>query len=154
MKDILESKLFKIIILSIAGLIILGFVFSLGVFIGTKRAEFSFKWASQYHNNFAGPAGGFLGNAMMNEQFTEGNGVFGQIIKINGQTLTIKGADNVEKNILVGTQTTIVYQRKNIKLSELTINENVVVIGDPDNNGQIQAELIRVLPTAMPKILP
>ena len=148
--DLFESKLFRVIILIISGLIVLGFVFSLGIFVGTKQAEFSFKWADQYHRNFAGPQNGFFGDMMMNNQFTEGNGVFGQIIKINGQTLTIKGADNVEKNILINKQTSIVYQRKNISLSELKTDENVIVIGDPNNNGQIQAELIRVMP-ALPK---
>ena len=44
-------------------------------------------------------------------------------------------------------KTIIVYQRKNIKLSDLKIGESVVVIGDPNNKGQIQAELIRVVPT-------
>ena len=140
-----QSKLFKSIILVIAGVIILVFVFGLGVFVGTKKAEFSFRWADEYHRNFGGPQGGFLGN-IRGMDFTESNGVFGQIIKIDNQTLTIKGKDNVEKNILINDKTTIIYQRKNIKLSELKLNENVVVIGDPDNNGQIQAELIRVMP--------
>ena len=140
-----QSRLFRGLILGIVGLIILVFVFSLGVYVGTEKAEFSFKWADEYHRNFAGPQGGFLGN-MMGQDLTDGNGVFGQLIKINGQTLTIRGLDNVKKNILVGDKTTIIYQRKNVKLSDLKINETVVVIGDPDNNGQIQAELIRVMP--------
>lgn len=82
--------------------------------------------------------------------FANANGVFGQIIKIDGQTLTIKSKDNIEKSILVGEKTTIVYQRKNIKLSDLKTDDSVVVIGDPNGKGQIQAELIRVIP-APPK---
>lgn len=155
-ENIFDSKLFKGIILGIAGLIILTFVFGLGIAVGTKRAEFSFKWAQAYHTNFGGPQGGFLGN-MMGQDFTESNGVFGQIIKIDpstgsGQaaTLTIKGTDNVEKSILIGDVTTIVFQKKNIKLSDLKISDSVVVIGDPTDNGQIQAELIRVMPHAAP----
>jgi len=143
--NIFESKVFKTVVLSIAVLIILAFVFGLGVFVGTKKADFSFRWADEYHRNFGGPQGGFFGDFMGNE-FTNGNGIYGQIITINGQILTIKGRDNVEKNILVSDKTTIIYQRKNIKLSDLKINNNVVVIGEPDNSGQIQAELIRVMP--------
>jgi len=138
--------------LAIMGIIIFVFIFGLGVFVGTKRADFSFRWAEEYHKNFGGPQNGFFGNMMGNE-FTDANGVFGQVIKIEGQILTIKGRDNVEKNILVTDETTIVYQKKNIKLSEVKIDESVIVIGDPDNNGQIQAELIRVLPMP-PKNLP
>ena len=47
----------------------------------------------------------------------------------------------------------MVYQRKNLKLSELKIGDNIVVIGDPNDKGQIQAEFVRVMP-AMPKNLP
>jgi hypothetical protein len=148
-KDILQSKLFKGIILGIAGLIILVFVFGLGVFVGCKRAEFSFRWAEAYHRNFAGPQEGFLGNFMgMMGEPANANGSFGQIIKIDltAQTLTIKDAGNIEKNILVSNKTTIIYQRKSIKLSGLKLNDNVVVIGEPDDGGQIQAELIRLMP--------
>jgi len=150
--ELFQSKLFRGIILAIMGIIIFVFIFGLGVFVGTKRADFSFRWAEEYHKNFGGPQNGFFGNMMGNE-FTDANGVFGQVIKIEGQILTIKGRDNVEKNILVTDETTIVYQKKNIKLSEVKIDESVIVIGDPDNNGQIQAELIRVLPMP-PKNLP
>ena len=104
-----ESKLFGIIILATTGLVVLVFVFGLGVFVGTKKAEFSFQWADEYHKNFGGPQGGFFGD-MMGQNFTEANGVFGQIIKIADQTLTIQGNDNVEKNILITDKTTIVYQ--------------------------------------------
>lgn len=148
-KDIFESKLFKGIVLSIAGLIILGFVFSLGFFVGTQKADFSFKWAEEYHQNFGGPRGGIFGNFMGSDrEFANANGSFGQIIKINNDILTVKDSngDNAEKNILVGAKTTITYQRKNIKLSDLKIGDNIVAIGEPDNNGQITAELIRVMP--------
>jgi hypothetical protein len=153
-----QSKLFKVIVAAMLGVIILTFVFGLGVFVGESRAEFSFKWANEYHNNFGGPRSGFLGG-MMNQEFTEANGVFGQIIKINAltgsgqaQSLTIKGKDNVEKVILVSDKTTIVYQRKSIKLSELKIGDIAVVIGEPNSSGQIEGELIRVMPAPLGNI--
>ena len=46
-EDIFQSKLFKGIVLGIAGFIILVFVFGLGVFVGAKRADFSFQWADE-----------------------------------------------------------------------------------------------------------
>ena len=147
---IFESKLFKGIILGIAGLIVLGFVFNLGVYVGAKRADFSFKWAEEYHRNFGGPEGGIFGNFVgMDREFPNANGSFGQIIKIDSatNTLTIGDVGNVEKNILVGSKTTIIYQKQNIKLSDLKLDESVVVIGEPNNYGQIQAELIRVMPS-------
>jgi len=152
--NIFESKLFRAVILSIAGLIVLGFVFGLGVFVGTKRADFSFRWADQYHRNFAGPRGGFFGDFMAQDrEFTNSNGLFGQIMKIDtsagsGQdgNLTVKDRDNTEKIVLISDKTSIIYQKKNIRLSDLKTGDNIVVIGEPNNNGQIQAELIRVMP--------
>ena len=151
-KDIFESKLFRAIILSIAGLIILVFVFGLGVFVGTKRAEFSFRWADQYHRNFGGPQGGFFGDS---GESANANGSYGQIIKIDNNILTVKDndGDNTEKSILIGGKTIIIYQRKNIKLSDLKTGDNVVVIGAPNSNGQIQAQLIRVM-RSLPNNLP
>jgi hypothetical protein len=149
-----QSKLFKGIVLGIAILIILSFVFGLGVFIGMKKADFSFRWADEYHRNFGGPRGGFFGDFMgADKDFTNGNGVFGQIIKLDDGGLTVKDRDSVEKIVLVDNKTSITYQRKNIKLSELKTGDMVVVIGNPNNNGQIQAQLIRVMP-ASPKDLP
>jgi hypothetical protein len=144
-KNILESKSFKIAILSVAGVIVLVFVFGLGVFVGTKRADFSFQWAEAYHRNFGGPQGGFVGN-MMGREFTDANGVFGQIIKIDGQELTIKGRDGVEKIIITDADATIRFQAQNKKISDLKIGDNVVVIGQPNSSGQIEAQLIRIMP--------
>lgn len=135
-ENLLQSKLFKGIILSIAGIIILVFVFGLGVFVGTKKADFSFRWAEDYHKNFGAP-------------FLNANGVFGQIININNNILTVKDndGDNTEKTVLVVTNATIIMQRKNIKLTDLNVGDNIVVIGSPNISGQIQAQLIRVMPS-------
>ena len=128
-------------------------VFCLGVFVGTKRADFSFRWADEYHRNFGGPQGGFFGDFMgMERQFPNANGSFGQIIKIDNNVLTVKDndGDNTEKTILVNDKTSIVYQKNNIKLSDLKVDDNIVVVGEPNSDGQIAAKLIRVMP-ALPK---
>lgn len=149
---IFESKTFKIIIFSLAGLTILVFIFGLGVDVGIRHAEFSFNWAESYHTNFGGPQGAILGN-MMVQDFTDSNGVYGQILKIEPSVnsdqisiLTIKGNDNIEKKVTTDKKTTIVFQKKNIKADELKTDDNVIVIGNPDSKGQIHAELIRVMP--------
>ena len=146
-EDFFQSKTLKIAIKSLACFIILGFVFGLGVFVGTKKADFSFRWADQYHRNFGGPQGGFFGEfSGMGDDFTNSNGVFGQIIKIDAGSITIKDKDNVEKIVLVNSETSIVIQRNKIKLSDLKVGDNAIVIGAPNANGQIDGELIRVMP--------
>lgn len=146
-----QSKIFTGIVLAAGIIISLAIVFRIGVFVGQERANFSFEWAKEYHRNFGGPSGGFLGQ-IPGRDFTNGNGLFGQIIKIdfssdgNQATITIKGSDNIEKIVLAGQDTTIRTQRQNVKLSDLKIDDTVVIIGNPNNSGQIQAELIRIMP--------
>ena len=140
-----QSKLFKGIILGLAAFMILMLVFSLGIFVGARRADFSFRWAESYHRNFAGPKEGFL-NDFIGDEFMDANGVFGIILKIDGQTLTIKDKDNVERIVLVNEKTTIRYLKEDEELSDLKINDNIVVIGEPNSSGQIEASLIRVMP--------
>lgn len=140
-----QSKLFKWIICGILSLIVLLFVFKIGMFVGSKRADFAFRWGENYHKNFAGPRGGFF-NEFSGKDFIDAHGIFGQIIKIDGQTIVIEGQDNVEKIILVKEDTTIRSLRDNIKLSDLKVNDYIVVIGDPNDAGQIEAKLIRVVP--------
>lgn len=137
-KDIFESKIFKTVILSIGGLIVLTLIFGLGVFVGSKRAEFSFQWSRSYQDNFVGA--------------TDANGVVGQVIETyapidsSQETMVVRGADNLEKSIVVGSKTAIVKQKQNVKFSDLDIDDNVVIIGRPNGKGQIEASLIRILP--------
>jgi len=138
----------KIIVVGIAGLVVLCFVFGMGVCVGTRRADFSFKWAEQYHQNFAGPQQGFLGNMMdMKNDFINANGVIGEIISVKDNQIVIKGIDNVEKIIVVDERTTIMCQKQNLNLPELKIGDNIVTIGQPNDKGQVKASLIRKIPT-------
>lgn len=142
-----QSDAIKIILLIIAILIILGFVFNAGMFIGMRKANFAFTWADEYHRNFGGPQAGFLrGFADMGKEFINSNGAVGQIINIDDQKITVKDRDNTEKIILITSETSIVRQKSSIKIGDLKLNDFVVIIGEPNNDGQIDAKLIRVMP--------
>lgn len=141
----LQSKLFKGIILAIGALIILLLVFQAGMMVGFRKANFSYRWADNYHQNFAGPRNGFSGD-FMGKDFIEANGVFGSIIKISSSSLAIKGRNDIEKIILLNNDTVIKRFENSIKPSDLKIDEPIVVIGSPNDAGQIEAKLIRVLP--------
>ena len=148
-EEIFQSKILKVAAVALLCFIILGFVFGLGIYVGTKKADFSFKWADQYHRNFGGPQGGFFGEFTgTGDDFTNTNGVFGQIIKVDTGSITVKDKDNIEKIILVNNETSIGIQRKKIKLSDLKIGVYVIILGSPNSNGKIDGELIRVLPPA------
>lgn len=143
--NFLQSKTFKGIVLGIAAVIILLLVFKIGMIVGIKKADFSHQWSDNYHRNFAGPRSGFL-KGFGDRDFIESSGTFGQIIKIDGKTLAVKGRDDVEKIILVSDATVIKRFQDTIKLTDLKVDDYIVVIGEPNNAGQIEAKLIRNMP--------
>ena len=148
-EDFFQSTPFQKILLGILCFCILFLVFSIGIFVGAKRAEFSFRWADQYHQNFGGPSEGFFGDFLNSgKQFIDSNGCYGRVIGINGNILTVKdiGEDNTEKNIFVDEKTIIVCQKKTWKISNLKLDSNVVIVGAPDSSGRLIAKLIRVMP--------
>lgn len=148
MNKFFQSKIFKIILIVIGGLIVLMLVFKLGMFIGGMKAQFSYRWAESYHKNFAGPRAGFLGDwrNFPKGDFIESRGTFGEIIKINDSDLVVKGQGNTEKVIIITEKTVIEKGKETIKKDELKVGDRIVVIGSPNEQGQIEAKLIRILP--------
>ncbi len=128
----------------IAAILVLVTIFGLGVFVGTQKARFSYRWAEQYHRHFGGPRGGFMRNFGLRD-FIDGHGVFGKILKIEDNTIIVKSGKDVEKSIVVSDQTTIKRGRETIKVSDLKVDDIIVVIGSP-TDGQIKAKMIRVFP--------
>lgn len=141
----LQSKIFIVIVLGIGALVILLFGFKIGEIVGAKKADFSCRWSDNYQRNFGGPRGGFPGG-FGDRDFIDANGTFGQIIKIDGSNLVIKGRNDIEKVILVKDTTTIKKLQETIKLGNLKIDDFVVVIGQANDSGQTEAKLIRVMP--------
>jgi hypothetical protein len=141
-----QSKAFSVIIWSVAALIVLLIVFRIGMAVGYKKANFSYKWGENYYRNFAGPAKGFPDNMMGPDDFMDAHGILGQIIKIDGSKIVIKDRHETEKVILIKDDTTIRSFNQNLKLADLKSSESIVVIGEPDDSGQIVAKLIRILP--------
>ncbi len=161
----------KRIIIGLVGFALIVLIFGAGMFVGGMKAKFSYRWAENYHKNFAGPKGGFLGDWQkmppMPGDFIEGHGVFGEIIEMNppinsGQvsstsseqsSFVIKGRGDIEKVVIVAQNTVIKKGKETIK-DGLKVGDTVVIIGSPNENGQIEAKLIRFLPsppTGMPR---
>jgi hypothetical protein len=143
-----QHDILKWIIVGLLAIVVIVLIFGLGVFVGEKKAKFSYLWAENYHRMFAGPKAGFLGNLKMPpfDEFIEGHGTFGEIIKIEGNNLVVKGRGNVEKVIVLTEKTVIKSGREDIKFSDLKIGDMIVIIGSPNDKGQIEAKLIRVFP--------
>ena len=142
-----NRDILKWIIVGLAGFVVLVLVFGAGVKVGTIKARYSYRWAENYQQNFAGPRGGFLGNfrqGFEGKDFINAHGTFGSIIKIDGNTVIVKSRDDVEKTVLVSEKTTITARRESLKVGDLKIDDQVVIIGSPNEQGQIEARLIRL----------
>jgi len=143
----INRDVLKWIIIGLVGFVIVILIFGTGMFVGGMKARFSYRWAESYHKNFAGPRGGFFGDwrALPSPgDFIESHGTFGEIIKINDSDFVIKGQSDVEKIILITEGTIIQKGRDTIKKEELKVGDRVVIIGSPNEEGQIEAKLIRV----------
>jgi len=140
-----QSKIFKLIFFSVAGLIVFLVIFKIGTFVGYKKASFSYQWGENYHRNFGGPKEGFFRD-FDGRDYIEAYGVFGQIIKIDGSTLVIKGQKDTEKIVLMKDDTAIKRFQETVKSVDLKINDFIVVVGEPNEQGQIEAKLIRIMP--------
>lgn len=143
-----QSKSFKTFFIVLSALIVLLLVFKTGVFVGYKKASFSYRWGENYHRNFAGPRGGFFGNFKQSfsdkGDFINAHGTFGSVIKIDNNTVVVKDGDDIEKTVLVSNNTAINKGRETIKVSDLKVDDGVVIIGSPNEQGQIEAKIIRV----------
>lgn len=148
-KKIFQNRdVLKWVIIGLVGFVVLILVFGAGMKVGALKARYSYRWAENYQRNFAGPRrGGFLGSfrqGFKDRDFINAHGTFGSIIKIDGNTIIVKGKDDVEKTVLVSDKTTITSHRESLKMSDLKVDDQIVIIGTPNEQGQIEAKLIRV----------
>jgi len=150
LKDFFKANHLNKLLIVFAVAVILVFVFTLGVFTGHEKGRFSCRWGENYFRNVMGPAGpgrpGGFGMMDFGRPGFNARGGFGEIMKIEGDNLIVRGQDNVEKVIVVGSRTVIRRRNQNLKLSDLKIDDEIVVIGRPDNQGRVEASLIRVMP--------
>jgi len=166
-KEIVKSKKFKVA-LGIVGLLLIVLVsFAGGVAAGLHKAKFSYQWGQNYERNFMGVGRGNIGmmdaddrGGMMNgrltgammdlprsaegRDFRNAHGLAGTIISISDNNLIVKDRDNKENTVAVTDKTIIKDHMADVKLIELKANDQIVIIGTPNEQGVINADLIRV----------
>ncbi len=135
----------KVFLWILGGVFVGGLIFQLGLIVGYKKANFSYRWGENYHRNFGGPRGGFI-NSLRDDDLVKGHGVFGEILKIEGPVLTIKDQNDQELSVVTTRKTIVKRFQATIPFQQLNENDAVVIIGEPNNLGQIVAKFIRVMP--------
>jgi hypothetical protein len=144
-KEVLKKSKVKWIICILGSIVVALLIFQAGIYVGVNKASFSFKMGEQYFrqmNNM--PNDNFMG--MNRQDFTDSHGSAGKIISIKLPLIVVADKDGVEKTILISTSTEIKQFKDSIKPSDLKINDYIAVIGTPDNNAELEARLIRIMP--------
>jgi len=143
LQDEPHSKTFKTIIAVLLELILLTGAFWLGITVGARKAGFASSWSQNYDSNFGGrrllvtlPPGGQVFNP---------HSLDGTILSTDKTGVVIKDEGNNEQTILISPQTAIRLNSQDVKPSDLKTGQEVVVIGAPNQQGQIDAKLIRVI---------
>lgn len=148
-KNFLQSAAAKRTILGIGAVVILLFVFQAGIFVGYFKASHSLRAGDNFSRTFGDRGPGFGGKmprfGMMDP--TNAHGTAGTIVSANLPTMIVSDRDGTEKTVLVSDKTDIRKFRDSIASSELKNGDFIVVIGSPDEQGAIEAQLIRVMPT-------
>lgn len=144
-EKVFESKILAGALYAMGGMLILLLVFVAGVNVGFDKASFGRSWGDNYEKNFGMMPSGRPSQIMGN--FPNARGAVGKVIQIQLPTIIVADKDNTEKVILLKDDTKIVNAGQEVASSDLQIDDFVVVIGSPNNLGQVEAKFIRIIPS-------
>jgi hypothetical protein len=148
LKEFFRSKVFAGILAGVGITLIAVFLFEAGVTVGYHEATFSERWGANYGKNFG------VSNDAMHGALPDGNlptpdGTLGKILSISPasgtSTMIIASAQKPEQKVLIDADTIIRSHEDTLTAASLTVGESVVVLGTPDEQGEIEAKLVRVV---------
>ena len=145
-KNLKKPSLIVGLIATLTVLIILIVVFNLGMYVGYKQAMFSDNWGRNYEHNFILPPVPTVAN-LMHHDMRPGFGIFGQVLRENSDGLVIVGKDKIEQVVTIDDDVVIHSGDTLIKLTDIALNDKILVFGKPNDKGQIEAKFIRVFPS-------
>lgn len=140
-------------IFGIIALMLIGFLG--GQAFERTRVRHATLWRDNYRANFFGDfgrrntRGGMMGNfapPMPMHSF----GLFGSIISADNSKISVQDDDGVEQSIQITNNTTIRHNRDNATVNDLKNGQRVAIFGQPNNQGQIAATLIRIFDDNIP----
>ena len=147
-KEYIKSQSFKGTIVGILITIVILIIFQAGIAVGERRASFAQRFGDNFEKNFRDPRdGGFMQMGIpLGTDMPGGHGAVGEIVSVSLPFVVVAGPDNLEKTIVVTDTTEIREFRNTIEVSELMVGDFVIVLGTPNDEGQVEAKLIRLAP--------
>lgn len=135
---------------------ILGFVlialiiFQIGVAVGFHRGSFMYDWNMAITRGLDDPRS-IIAPFLHAPPDSNAPGTAGQIISIDLPVILVKGVDNSEQAVYIGSSTAIRIFRESIASSGLKIGDQIITIGERDSSGMIHASLVRIIPNLLTK---
>jgi hypothetical protein len=148
MNNLLESKVVRTVLWILGGVIVLFVAFGLGIAVGANRARFAAGFDDNYYHNFYGAQGGGgpMGSSMPPPLAT--HGIVGTVIDLESPLISVKDQANNEQSVQISSGTVIREGGDTIMIGDIMIGDQIAVIGDPNDQGQVVARFIRVFPAA------
>lgn len=149
-KEYIQSPSFRGVIIGVTVTLMALIIFQAGVSVGVHKASFANRLGDNFERHF-GPSdrGTFMPPDFpgTRHELPGGHGAVGEIVTMTLPEIVVSGLDGVEKTVVVSDQTIIRQFRDEVTLEALTVGTHVVVLGNPNDEGQVDAALIRILPT-------
>ena len=142
------TKIIQRILIIVGVLVVILVIFQAGMFVGYRKASFSYSMGDRYYRTFDEPGRGYFGQ--FDKDLPEANGAVGSIVRISLPTFVVATPDNIEKIIRINDDTIIRQFRNVATASDLKVGDKVVALGNPNGQAEIEAKLIRILPAPPP----
>ena len=150
-ENIISSKKVRLTAGVIGALILALLIFHAGVVFGSHRNSFGGPSSRSGMNRGFRPPFLPSGFELPHGFIPNSHGAVGTITAITLPTLTMETREGTSQTILVGTST-MVRDMRDGTTTTLSVGNQIIVIGQPDSRGRIDAKLIRMLPIAPPKL--
>ena len=146
-EDITRSKGFKKALIVLGVLIAVLIVFQAGVYVGVRKGEFSERNGENYYRVMgAAPGPGPFGDVI-----SGGEGAAGKVLSVTLPTFVVEDRDSTEKIVTLGDGSDIRIFHDATSSGAITPGQFVIVIGEPDENGEIHASFVRIVPSPVPQ---
>jgi hypothetical protein len=150
-KDITRTRKMQILAVAIIFIAVLFGTFQAGVFVGFHKASFFFKSGDNFYNAFGNRGDRLIdrmgrNGEMFRDELSGGHGAVGSILRVNLPSIIVVGPDTIEKEIIVNEDTIVRQLRETSSINDLRVDQHISVLGAPNDQGQIVAKFIRIVP--------
>ena len=143
-KNLFAQKSTRNVFYGVVILFILTITFQVGTFVGYHKAGFSRDWSDKYERNFGMMRPDSV-RGMMYGKYPSAHGASGKVLVVSLPTFSINGTDGIEKTVVIGTSTIIRQAYRDTSSTIIKSGDNVIILGTPNTDGQIDAKFIRVI---------